>query len=419
MSTHGRTNSDGPASPHDPSGSLEPAGRAGHDNRESRSLLFGNPIIDHYAQIDEETEERVRSLLPGYRRGEAQHVDPDLMDELLHMVRPEARFVSGGALTTASLLARLGASVAFAGSVGNDGEAAEVREALAARRIDSLVSSCSPQAEGPGSERTGRSLYLRHPANRPGKPAGGEAGNAELDDTGGAPLESIFVSPSAALSMERLPEELQEESRNGRLPRSMYLEGFLLPRRRLIEEIAGLCGESGAELILDLGNAAIVQAFRTGSLAAILPFTKLLFGTEEECAALIPEHAGLPAQQERTGREGPELFRPQGPFHALLRRHGIPAAVVKRGASELLIFEGERRTTIPTFPPPEILRDATGAGDILAGGSIFALGEGYGLTDAVSYGAYVAALSLGGWGASRILDPETLIEKPEQILHTG
>lgn len=355
---------------------------------------------------------RIRSILPEYRRGEAHHVSPEIMDELLHMISPEARFVGGGALTTASLLARLGASVAFAGSVGSDEEGAELRDTLAARRVASLVYGHSPNRR---NSRTGRSLYLRHTRQQRGTTVGA------ADQT---PVESIFVSPSAALSMEQLPKGLCTKVRESLKPRRIYLEGFLLPRRPLIEEIAELCRVTGAELILDLGSAGIVREFRTDSLSTLLPLTQLLFGTEDECAALLPElresPKGKSSKENSSAVAGrPELFAPNGRFHAFLRQIGIPAAVVKRGASDILLFEEERSTAIPTYPAPEELRDTTGAGDILAGGTIFSLGKGYNLAAAVSYGAYIAAASLGGWGASRILSSEIYIKKPEQILHTG
>jgi ribokinase len=84
---------------------------------------------------------------------------------------------------------------------------------------------------------------------------------------------------------------------------------------------------------------------------------------------------------------------------AELRRHGVPAVVVKLGAGGALIDAGEPGPAerIPAYPAPAV--DTTGAGDTFCGALAAALAAGLSLPEAVRRGAASAAWTLGESGS--------------------
>lgn len=83
-----------------------------------------------------------------------------------------------------------------------------------------------------------------------------------------------------------------------------------------------------------------------------------------------------------------------GPEEAALAlcRRGAGAVVLTRGATGVILAEGETVRAIPAVPARQV--DATGAGDALVAGTLAGLAEGRPLPEALRTGALVAALTI-------------------------
>lgn len=284
------------------------------------------------------------------------------------LARDSARGGGGKGANQAVAAARAGgARVAFVGAVGDDGDGAVLRAALAGERID--VSGL-----GTVTSSTGTALV------------------SVADDGENA----IVVIPGAnhaivdlSADQRRLVESADVVVAQLEIPVSAVLAAAAARRR-------------GAVFVL---NAAPSAPLADPALAArVLAAIDVLAVNEHElldiAAAVAPARAadGLPPAVERATVDAA--------VEALAGR--VPALVVTLGAAGALVVVGGERRTVPAFPAEAV--DTTGAGDTFCGVLAARLSAGPSvragqavaldvLSAAARAGAAAAALAVGRVGA--------------------
>jgi sugar/nucleoside kinase (ribokinase family) len=172
-------------------------------------------------------------------------------------------------------------------------------------------------------------------------------------------------------------------------PHLIYVEGFLLPRHRLLQEVCDWQRRSGATIAVDLGSQALVQHNRDFLLSTVIPHTTYLFGTEAELGAL------------QIGYEDIQLKLANG------------TVVVKKGAAGSSIYH---RFGLLEIPPHEAaVLDSTGAGDAYAAFYLSAILHGAPPKAAAEAAAYGSSLVLSNFGG--YIDAAAVASVP-QIFHT-
>lgn len=100
-----------------------------------------------------------------------------------------------------------------------------------------------------------------------------------------------------------------------------------------------------------------------------------------------------------------------------LFKSSLQQAVISDGANSVMVFENGNLQKVPVQPVSNLM-DVTGAGDGLAGGTLYSLAKGNSLIDAVQFGIRVAREIVqvsGPWypGLDRLLTPLQTSESPE------
>src|SRR6056297_1841426 len=81
-------------------------------------LGMGNPIFDMYSSIDNQQLSCIQQYVNSAAWGQTLHVEDSLFEQLLTCVKPELVIPSGGAFNTIRILAQLGHSTGFIGTLG-------------------------------------------------------------------------------------------------------------------------------------------------------------------------------------------------------------------------------------------------------------------------------------------------------------
>jgi len=125
----------------------------------------------------------------------------------------------------------------------------------------------------------------------------------------------------------------------------LYMEGYILSDRKLVEKACNLAKKNNMEIALDLASYNIVTAYLNDFKYIIGNFADIVFANEEEARSY-------------TGAD------PEEALEVLSRQCKI--AVVKTGKEGSLIRRGEEYVKIGALPVTS--SDTTGAGDIYAAG---------------------------------------------------
>jgi sugar/nucleoside kinase (ribokinase family) len=128
----------------------------------------------------------------------------------------------------------------------------------------------------------------------------------------------------------------------------LYLEGYLIIDKLLVEKACKLARDNSMEVALDLASYNVVNAHKDDFIDIVDKYVDIIFANEEEARAftgLDPE----PALDKLSG---------QGKI-----------AVVKTGKEGSLVRRGEEKIRIK--PLPVDCRDTTGAGDLYAAGFLY------------------------------------------------
>ncbi|MCF7915436.1 MAG: hypothetical protein K9L66_09740 [Spirochaetaceae bacterium] len=314
----------------------------------STVLGLGNPIFDMYSSLDNQKLFCIRQYVDSAAWGRTFHVEDSLFEQLLTCVEPKLVIPGGGAFNTVRILSQLGHSAGFIGTLGARATLLSHKPPLTAESFQWEMKNygIKEYTNTEGNQPCGRSLCLYQ-------------GDQSL----------LIVNPAAAVNLQELEDSLLREAD----PHLIYVEGFLLPRRRLLQEVCDWQRRSGGTLAIDLGAPPLVEHNRDFIVSTVLPHTTYLFGTEDEIDGLQME---------------PEDIRSKLANGTL---------VVKKGAAGSSIYH---RTGFLDIPPhkTEVI-DSTGAGDAYA--AFYLSGILHGMTartaaEAATYGSSLVLSNLGG-----------------------
>lgn len=147
----------------------------------------------------------------------------------------------------------------------------------------------------------------------------------------------------------------------------LYLEGYLINDKALVERACMLAKENGMEVALDLASYNVVEAKFNDFKHIVAKYVDIIFANEEEAKAF-------------TGLD------PQGALERLARDCRI--AIVKTGKDGSLVRRGEE--IIRINPMPVECRDTTGAGDLYAAGFLYGYSQDLPLDVCGAFGSILA-----------------------------
>jgi|GEM_PF-2243126 len=312
-------------------------------------LGMGNPIFDMYSSIDNQKLSCIRQYVDSVAWDRTFHVENSVFEQLLTCVKPELVIPGGGAFNTIRILAQLGHSAGFIGTLGG-------RETPIAHK--------PPLTEKAFHREMREHGILEYTHTDKHQPCG-----RSLCLYQGSQCLLIF-NPAAAAKLQHLEDNLLKKTE----PRLIYVEGFLLPRHRLLQKICDWQRYSGVEIAIDLGAPALVKYNRDFIVSTVLPHTTYLFGTEAEISALQIGHKDIRSKLANG------------------------TLVVKKGSKGASIFD--RSGFFETPPHKTKVLDSTGAGDAFAAFYLSGILHGMTAETAANAAAYGSSLVLSNFGGS-------------------
>jgi sugar/nucleoside kinase (ribokinase family) len=292
---------------------------------------IGNALVDVITMISDDTILE-KFALP---KGSMQLVDIDRSGEIKEGTRHFSRsFSSGGsAANTIHGLAVLGVPSGFIGSVGYD----ETGDFFETDLKKSGVQAILHRRNSP----TGTSVSLVSP------------------DT-----ERTMVTHLGA-AVELNAEDLRPADFQGY--DILYIEGYLIINKQLVDRACRLAKESGMKIALDLASFNVVQENLVNFKEVVSKFVDILFANAEEAMAF-------------TG------FQPEKAIYTLSEICEI--AVIKAGSEGSWVKRGEEVLKIGTIPV--VCKDTTGAGDLYASGFLYGVANEEPLEHCGLYGAILS-----------------------------
>ncbi len=285
-----------------------------------RILGIGNALVDVITLINNDLILEKFSL----PKGSMQLVDMETSVKIMAgTVDLERRFASGGsAANTIHGLAMLNVSTGFIGSVGKDDTGAFFENDMKNAGVSTLlfrsntVTGTALALISPDSERT----FATHL---------GAAVELEADD----------LNPDFFKNFDIL-----------------YLEGYLIFNKALVEKACKIARTNNMQVALDLSSYNVVESRIDDFREIIEKYVDIVFANEEEAKSF-------------TGLE---------PGEALFKISELcDIAVVKVGKEGSWIKRGEEVIKIETIEAE--CRDTTGAGDLYAAGFLYGLASGLNL----------------------------------------
>lgn len=283
-------------------------------------LGLGNALTDILYQVSEED-----LLALGLPKGSMNLIEMEQAQQIQErFAGVRMRMVAGGsACNTITTIASLGGKAAFIGKIGNAGVGDFYRDDLSRLGVSPIMlksedkmSGCSIVLITPDGERT-FATYL-----------------------------------GAALDLA--PEDIHREAFSGY--DIFHIEGYLVQNHELIAKAVRLAKEAGCMVSLDLASYNVVLENREFLRDLVHNYVDIVFANEEEAKA----------------------FTGVGPEESLqILADECDIAVVKVGKNGSLVRAGERQYQIGAVSTCCV--DSTGAGDLYAGGFLYALGEGFDL----------------------------------------
>lgn len=294
-------------------------------------LGIGNALVDIMTMIDDD-KILDKFALP---KGSMQLVDNTKSE----LVKSETKHFSrnlasgGSAANTIHGLAMLGLNTGFIGSVGkdetgdffeNDMKMAGVKTFLTRRNS---ITGTAIALISPDSERT----FATHL---------GAAVEMESGDLNSGDFKDYNI---------------------------LYLEGYLILNKPLVERACKIAKQNNMKIALDLSSYNVVEAKLSDFKEIIEKYIDIIFANEEEAKA----------------------FTGFAPFEALNKLSDLcDVAVIKVGKEGSLIKSDEEVIKIGTITVKSI--DTTGAGDLYASGFLYGYASGYSLEKCGLFGSVLA-----------------------------
>ncbi len=303
-------------------------------------LGIGNALVDLLVRLP--NEELLSELK--LKKGSMELINKEFIGDVINKTyHLEKKQVSGGsAANTIYGVASLGGSAGFIGTIGNDNFGSVFTENLKESNIIPylFISDAETGVVGslitPDSERT-MTTFL------------GAAGNISTSQINSTLLKQYQL---------------------------IHVEGYLVFNRELIEFTAKLAKECGLKVSLDLASYNVVEANVDFLKNMIKNYIDIVFANEDEAKAL-------------TGKQ------PEEALDEIAKMAEI--AVVKVGKNGSMVKSGQQKYIIGATPANVI--DTTGAGDLYAGGFLYALSKGFSLDKCGKIGALLAGKVIEQIGA--------------------
>ncbi len=321
-----------------------------------------------FAHISEHQLDYIKTQVPGADWGNTLHVRERLFDMLLEKIRPEHVVPGGGAFNTIRIMAQLRHSTGFCGGLGKTDSLRGINSQSFRRELNTYGISDFTQVLP--DKPCGRSLYLYNG------------------------LKKILIfNPAAAAALNTINTEVLKKA----FPKIIYMEGFIVPRYDLVQQVVYLKETARAALAIDLGAEPIVRTHRDFLLDYVLPKTLYVFGTEKEIAAL-----GLPVTELN---------------NYLNNERNLPSIIVmKKGPFGSTIYVNSREDKKKEIQPRKALVvDTGGAGDSYAGFFLSALIGGASVKRAARVASYGSTLAVSQFGGNI---SSTLVESVPKMFHT-
>jgi len=293
---------------------------------------IGNALVDILTQLNDD------SVLHrfGLPKGSMTLVDRE-MSNYIHAETsgvPKKRTSGGSAANTIHGLAHLGLKTAFIGKVGNDELGRFFRKDMQVNKIKTILYNSITD--------TGRAVALVSPDS-----------------------ERTFATYLGA-SVELTADDLTADIFSGY--NLLYVEGYLVQNRELIDKALRLARISGLTVCLDLASYNVVRD-NVEFLGELLgKYVDIVFANEEEAKTL-------------TG------LLPDKAIEILADICDI--AVVKTGAEGSIVMQKDKKFRINPVKSNPI--DTTGAGDLYAAGFIYGLSQNASLPVCGKTGSILAA----------------------------
>lgn len=160
----------------------------------------------------------------------------------------------------------------------------------------------------------------------------------------------------------------------------LFVEGYLVQEYELIEAVMRRARQSGLKIILDLASYNVVCDHYDFFHHLVDEYVDIVFANEEECAAFT-----LVSNPE----EGLEILSEH--CDLAIVKMGAQGALARYRAGDVFFAEALQGCSVV---------DTTGAGDYFAGGFLYALLQGAGLTKCLQAGSLLGGTVISYLGAS-------------------
>ena len=294
-------------------------------------LGIGNALVDVITMLNDDSV--LESF--GLPKGSMTLVDRDLSNYILAETAglPKKKASGGSAANTIHGLAHMGLKTAFIGKIGNDELGKFFRKDMQVNKIKPILYNSTTD--------TGRAVALVSPDS-----------------------ERTFATYLGA-SNELLAEDISSDIFSGY--NLIYVEGYLVLNRYLIDKALRLAKTAGLTVCLDLASYNVVRENAAFLIELIGNYVDIVFANEDEVKALTGQY----------------------PDEAVKILAGIcETAVVKLGANGSIVMRGKEKVKITAVNSNPI--DTTGAGDLYASGFIYGLSQNAILSSCGQIGSILA-----------------------------
>lgn len=294
-------------------------------------LGMGNALTDVLYQIE---EPNLKEL--GLQKGSMNLISMEQARQIqLRFATSRMHMVAGGsACNTINAIASLGGKTAFISKIGTAGVGNFYRD-------DLIKNGVKPMLLTSEDKMSGCSIVLITPDG-----------------------ERTFATYLGA-AMELSPDDIDREAFQGY--DIFHIEGYLVQNHALIEKAIRLAKEAGCKVSLDLASYNVVNENREFLQALVCNYVDIIFANEDEAFAFTGEKA-------------------ENAISTLAGQCEI--AAVKVGKHGSLVRQGDRQYQIGAVCTHSI--DTTGAGDLYAGGFLYAMSEGFDLRRSAEIGTIAA-----------------------------
>ena len=306
----------------------------------AKVLGIGNALVDILTRIEKD------GILEGFGlpKGSMTLVDLDTSNyihaETTGMSKTKAS--GGSAANTIHGLAHLGIETGFVGSVGNDDMGTFFKKDLQVNKITPILFRTMNE--------TGRAMALI-------------TNDSER-------TFATYLGAAIDLSVEDITHDLFEGYDY------VYIEGYLVQNREMIEKALRLAHKEGLKVCLDLASYNIVAEHVDFFMTLLKKYVNILFANEEEIKALTG----------KTPESGANDIKDL-----------VDIAVIKIGAEGSFCISDQGTARIGVRPSKPV--DTTGAGDLYAAGFIYGHIQGHPPETCGKMGAILAGRIIEMFGA--------------------